>query len=158
MINELKLINRNSYDNVLRDTFFNQASDIEFDENGLMIKCTGEEGLEQIVLKSILTSIQLNGYGTSIFDLLGKKNTEFIRGKLMYEILSTFDTIRKNQLKYLTNFSTFDKKSIIARVFNIKSNKGKTDLQVSLKVQSLDKQIKNETSLDELTFNVTEND
>lgn len=153
MIQELKLVNRDTEGYITNETRFNGSADIDFDSSGNMVRCTGEEGLEQNILKAVLTSTQENGYGTDMFSILGKKNIEFIRGKLMYEILSTFEILRKNQLNYLSQFPTYDKKNIAIRTFNIQSTKKqKTDLGVSLKVQSLDSYLKNKNSLDEVNF------
>ena len=155
MIEELKLINRNDEINDLNETPFNGSSDIDFNENGNFVRCTEEEGLEQNVLKAILTGVQLNGYGTEIYSLLGKKNIEFLRSKLMYEILSTFHTLKNNQLSYLSQFPTYNKTSVIGEIFNIKTEKkDKTSFRVSLKIMSLDSKIKNDEFVNDINFEV----
>lgn len=152
MIQELKLVNRLESDaDETNETPFKGFSDIEYDENGHFLRCTGEEGLEQNILKSAITEVQPNGYGTSVSTLLGKKNLDFIRGKLMTEILSSYNTLKKNQLNFLSQHNTYDKKNIISKVLNIKIDKGeKTTLDVSLKIYSLENQLKNSNNLQEV--------
>lgn len=155
MIEEIKLVNRNLEEDTTNDTPFNGSSDIDFDDTGNIIKCVDEEGLEQNLLKAVLTSTQTNGYGTDMFSLLGKKNIELIRGKLMYNILTSLNFLKKVQSNYLKQHATYNKKSMVANIFNIKSSKQtQTDLRVSLKVQSLDSLLKNEQKLEEVNFNV----
>lgn len=155
MIEEIKLVNRNLEEDTTNETPFNGSSDITFDDSGNIVRCVDEEGLEQNLLKAVLTSTQLNGYGTDMFSLLGKKNIELIRGKLMYNVLTSLNFLKKIQSSYLQQFPTYNKKSIISNIFNIKSDKRtKTDLKVSIKIQSLDSQTKNLKKLEEVNFNI----
>lgn len=156
MIQELKLINRDLESDETNQTPFNGSSDIDFDEYGHFVTTTGEQGLEQNLLKAILTTTQPNGYGTEAFSLLGKKNIELIRGKLMFDLLSTFKILKQNQLKFLNQFSTYDKRNIISKVYNILTHKrDKTSMNVSMKVQSLDNELKNKNNLDEINLTIT---
>ena len=154
MIEELKLVNRNDEDSDFNETPFNGSSDIDFTESGSIVRCTGEEGLEQNLLKAILTGIQPNGYGTTeVYGLLGKKNIEYVRTKLLYEIISTFNILKKNQLRYLSSASTYNKQNIIAETTNIKTDKIKnTSFRVTFKVRSLDNQLINENLFNSSTF------
>ena len=153
MIEEIKLTSRNLEEDTTNQTPFNGSSDIEFDDSGNIVRCKDDEGLEQNLLKAVLTSVQNNGYGTDMFSLLGKKNIEFIRGKLMYDVITSISLLKKFQFSYLNEFKTYNKRNIISTIFNIKSDKkNKTSLQVSLKVQSLDSQLKNTKKLEEINF------
>lgn len=151
MIQELKLYNRSPDTTEVNQTPFSGKSDISFDIYGNFVKCTGEEGLEQNSLKALLTDTQLDGYGTDARKLLGKKNLEYVRGKLLYQILSTLDTLKTAQLQFLSKHPTYDKRNIVADVLNVKvDKKTNTSIICSLKVQSLQKKLVNSQNLDEI--------
>lgn len=137
-IQDIKLVNRGD-ENFVDQTAFNSDSDIDFSIYGEPVLCTSEEGLEQNLLKSILTSKQEDdGYGTSFKSIIGRKNTNFVRASLMYEILASLSVLKKYQADYLSKNPTYDKKSIIGSVENIKGNPvTKTSFEVLCKVRSL---------------------
>lgn len=116
MVNDLKLINRLGQVDVSNQTSFNSSADIDIDEQGWFKRCDGYEGLEQALLKAVLTETQLSGYGTGIYSLLGKKNLLYVKGKLLTEMISTLNVISGNQLNYYDEVQTFDKRSIISSV------------------------------------------
>lgn len=157
MISELKLFSRTE-DGVIDFTPFQSSADIEYDQFGFPIRCTSEEGLEQNLLKSVLTSTQSeDGYGTDFKSIIGKKNLDFIRVKLMQEILSSLSVLRKYQLDFLSKNPTYDKKNIIGSVVNIKTSQiSGTSFVVSTKIRSQNDLDKNTDTLQEsnITLNI----
>lgn len=136
-IKDIKLTNRGS-ENFTDNTPFNADADIDFDIYGEPVMCTSEEGLEQNILKAILTGKQDDGYGTSFKSIIGHKNINYIRASLMYEILTSLSVLKKYQTSYISNNPTYDKKSSIGSVENIKGNTvTNTSFEVSCKVRSL---------------------
>lgn len=154
MIEDLKLVNRLENNDVLNQTPFNSSSDIDFDNLGHFKRCT-DDGLEQSFLKSILTETQLDGYGTDIYSFIGKKNIEYIKGRLLTEILSTVSILSTAQKNYLRQYNTFDKDSIVHKIYNLLGTKtDKNSLQISCSVRSLLDEWKDESSLQEINIQV----
>lgn len=150
MIEELKLIER-SPSNPNNQTSFDGNADIIIDKYGQFERCTGEEGLVQNLIKAILTSHQLDNYGTLIRSLLHKKNLSFIRGRIMVDLLNSFSVLRKYQLKYYQDFPTFDTKNIIMQTYEVFVNRlNALALLVNIKVQSLYNQKIQSNSLQEI--------
>jgi len=146
-IRELRLISRDS-NSIVDHTPFNGSSDIEFDEFGGFKLCDDNTGLEQNLLKAVITGVQPDGYGTDFKSLLGRKNTGAIRAKLMQETLSSIAILKKAQMNYLSVHPTYDKKNIIGQVANIQTNPvSKTEFEVNVQMLSLDDIEKNTTSL-----------
>lgn len=159
MIDELKLVNRQTinFDSTggytfgllqdLNQTPFQSSADIEIDDDGQFLVCQNYDGIEQVILKAILTSSQLNGYGTDAYALLGKKNLTFIKGRLMTDIVESLNTVKSAQLKFLSENPTLNQKTIIAIILNVKVDKiGPTKIQSTINVQTLYDQILNKNN------------
>jgi len=150
-ITDIKLVSRTPKE-LVDQTEFKSDSDIDFDVYGEVVLCTPEEGLEQNLLKAVLTDKQPDGYGTSFKSLIGRPNTDFVRVSLMHEILSSVDTLKSSQVTYLKRNPTYDKKSIIGSMVNIKGNRiSKTGFEVTCKLRSLNDIEKNTNSLQQVT-------
>lgn len=136
MIEDLKLVNR-TYDSINQSPF-QSSSDIDIDETGNFVRCTDYEGIELVALKAIITSLQLNGYGTDAVKILGKKNLTFLRGKLMADVVQSLSTVKKAQLKFLSSNPTYNRKAIVDKILAIKVDRtSNTGLQCMLSIQTL---------------------
>ena len=81
---DVHLVPRESSD----PTFENGRMSILLNDVGDPVTVTGQEALEQDVLKTIFTSSQADGYGTLIRKAIGTKNTLVFRTITMYTILA----------------------------------------------------------------------
>lgn len=137
MIEELKLVNR-LQTNEINQTPFQSASDIDINSNGEFVRCSDYDGIQQSVLKAIITSSQLNGYGTDIMTLLGKKNLTYLRGKIMSDVIQTLSVLKDAQNVFLSQNPTFNRKSVIDTILGVKSDKiGLTKIETSIEIQTL---------------------
>lgn len=153
MVKELKLINRNTSPDITNETPFSGSSDIDFDASGNFVKISGQEALEQNVLKAVLTGVQLNGYGTEIFSLLGKKYIDSIRGKLLSEVISSLTKLKNNQLQYLQSEPNYDKNCVPSKVYNITTRKrSKTSLEISVQIRSLFQELTNDPNTQQINM------
>lgn len=153
MIEEVKLIPRK--ENIItEDLPFNGFSDINYDPYGNWEKCVGDEGLAQNFSKAILTYSN-KGYGTFFKKLLGKKNLNFIKGKMLSDVVTSLDTLKKNQLSFLNNFPTYNKKSIVGNLYNLIVFKSSPqNLHINVKLSSLDEENKGKVVLDESNISI----
>lgn len=155
MIEEVKLISRNKNNNPIEDLPFNGFSDIEYDSYGNWVKCSGDEGLFQNFAKAIMTN-PFSNYGTFFRRLLGKKNTFFIKVKLLSDISTSLNTLKRIQLEFLNNFPTYNKKLIIGKLYSLLVLRtSPTSLNVDAKLSSLDEEIKNNSQYSELNLRVS---
>lgn len=151
MIEEIKLINR-SNDDLSEMT---GKMDIDYDETGNFLRTTGEEGRNQNLLKLVFTNKLVNGYGVGIKKMLGVKNLTFLRTNLLTNILTGLNKLKTSQLKFNTQYPTYDKQNIISSVLNVYTTRGSNvDMNVNIKLIDLDTEIKNKSKVSETNINV----
>ena len=135
MIEELKLVNRIEG---LNQTPFQSSADIDIADDGSFVTCENYDGIEQVVLKAILTSLQANGYGTDVSKMLGKKNLTYLRGKVMTDVVQSLMKVKDSQMSFLKEYPTYNRKSIIDTILSIKVDRvDNTRIQSTIDIQSL---------------------
>ncbi len=137
MYKELKLISRDTANRSSDVPLFNSAADFEWDDNGGFVLCESSEGLEQTILKAVLTRVQSNGYGTIVQSLKGLKIKTLLITILNTEVIASLNVTKKAQAAFYTLYPTFDKKQMIGRLTYIKVyRKDKDKITIILNVDS----------------------
>lgn len=159
MIEDIKLFNRISDSDVTNQTPFNSSADINFDENGNFVKCeNSDEGIEQNLLKAVLTNLQIDGYGTDIVKLIGSQNHAYIKGKMLNEVTTAISVLKKYQMDFYKDNPTYNKKSIINDILYLYvTDYDKTSIDVDVKIQSYYDYLKNQLSLKPIQININNN-
>lgn len=150
MIEEIKLVNRSNINGL-----FNGSADIDFDILGNLERIEGDDALYQSISKAIETTTQEDGYGTLIYNLIGKKNTQYIKSRTLIEVLSTLNVLKKYQNSFYLSYPSFNIKAILEKIYSVLVNTyNKVQIDVIMKLNNKYNIKYNERSLPEVKLEI----